>query len=599
MSVDGWRTVLVLGGIRSGKSRYAESLLAGATAVRYVATGATDPDDPHWSARIAAHRQRRPQAWHTDEVATHPAQLVELLTAAGEDETLLVDDLGGWVTLLLDPARQPADDQATIAELATAVRSCAARLVLVSPEVGLALVATTPVGRAFADALGTTNQAVAKVCDTVVLVLAGQPLRLKPADDAAGPADGPALGAAAREPSAAGEPSGEVPTTAATATTGNGRQPASTPPGTQPPPITPGMKLPMPVERTRKASGERLRRLDQPGAGFGALERVVAFAATVQDTPTPQPWDAVQVMVVHGDHAGGVAAGDSAAEAARRAAQVRAGQGPLAHLAAAAGAAVTVVDAPAAAAIEDGPALDDAGVETALATGWQLAEQAGRTGTQLIVLAACGCGAAGAAAAVLAATTGAEPAGLLGRVPAPGGLIDDNAWMSRCAAVRDALRRTRRGTRSAREVLSQYGGGDIAVATGVLLGAAANRIPVLLDGPVGVAAALVTRDLAGQVRHWCLLPDHGHQPTVKHAADVLGLAPVVDLRLDLGEGTAALTALPLLRSVLALAGALGEHPALAEPDTGQAAAEPVDHEPVDVVEPEPVGPGPASNAPAR
>ena len=84
------------------------------------------------------------------------------------------------------------------------------------------------------------------------------------------------------------------------------------------------------------------------------------------------------------------------------------------------------------------------------------------------------------------------------------------------------------------------GGGDIAIATGILLGATARRAPVLLDGPVGVAAALMSRDLAGQARHWCLLPDHGRSPLVRLAAEVLGLHPLADMRLDLGEGATAL-----------------------------------------------------------
>ncbi|MDG4765128.1 bifunctional adenosylcobinamide kinase/adenosylcobinamide-phosphate guanylyltransferase [Solwaraspora sp. WMMD406] len=578
MSDDGWKTVLVLGGIRSGKSGYAESLVDEAATVRYVATGAFDPDDPEWAARIEAHRARRSERWHTEEAAEHPGRLIELISAAAGGETLLIDDLGGWVTVLLDPAHQPADDRATIADLAAAVRASAARLVLVSPEVGLALVPTTPVGRAFADALGATNQALAAVCDSVVLVIAGQPVEIK-AGGPDGP-DGPLIvpvHAGARPTTSIGETALADPapadSTAVGAAAADRTEAApvgvdqtagstGSPPATieEPSPITPGMALPMPAEKVGVASTDRLGRLDQPGAGFGALARIVAFAAATQDTPTPRPWDAVRVILVHGDHDGGVAAGDSPLESARRAEQARTGVGPLAYLAAAAGADVTVVTAPTAAAIEEGAALPVDDVETALATGWRTAEQAARDGAQAIVIAACGAGSAAAAAAVLAATTGAEPAAVLGRVHTSGGLIDDNAWMTRCAAVRDALHRTRRGTRSAREVLAEFGGGDIAVATGVLLGATANRIPVLVDGPVGVAAGLVSRDLAGQARHWCLLPDHGRQPTVRHAADVLGLTPLLDLRLDLGEGVTSLAALPMLRSTLALAGALGERP---------------------------------------
>ncbi|MFV2009012.1 MULTISPECIES: bifunctional adenosylcobinamide kinase/adenosylcobinamide-phosphate guanylyltransferase [unclassified Micromonospora] len=566
MSVGGWQSILVLGGIRSGKSDYAESLVTGNPVVRYVATGAADPSDAEWLARIEEHRARRPTDWHTDEATGDPGRLIEAISSARAEETLLVDDVGGWVAALLDPARQPADDRGAIAELAAAVRSCPARLVLVSPEVGLALVPSTPVGRAFADALGLTNQLLAEVADAVVLVVAGQPVQLKSTGLAATEQARPEPTEQARLASGPEQPEQAGPELAAADGSGTAAQ------------ITPGMTLPMPAERTRAAGVARLGRLDLPGAGFGALENVIGFAAGTQDAASPRPWDPVQVVLIHGDHEGGVAAGDSPQDSARRADQARAGHGALARLAATAGAVVDVVAAPVAAPIEHRSALTPDEVDSALATGWEMAQRAGRAGVAAIVIAACGAGGAAAAAAVVAATTGAEPAALLGRVPAAGGKVDDGAWMSRCAAVRDALQRTRRGTRGAREVLAEYAGGEIAVATGVLLGATTNRIPVLLDGPVGVAAALVSRDLAGQARHWCLLPDHGRQPTVRHAADVLGLTPLLDLRLDLGEGATALAALPLLRSALALADTLDEHPTFAGPGPagpGPAAADPV------------------------
>ncbi len=188
MSVDGWNTVLVLGGIRSGKSEFAESLVTDAPVVRYVATAPEgDPEDTEWATRLAAHRARRPGSWTTEETTEDPRRLADVLESAEPNEMLLVDDLGGWVTVLLDPDHQPADDVATIAELAEAIRGCAARVVLVSPEVGLSLVPTTPLGRAFTDALGAANRAVADACDAVVLVVAGQPVWLKPAATATEP----------------------------------------------------------------------------------------------------------------------------------------------------------------------------------------------------------------------------------------------------------------------------------------------------------------------------------------------------------------------------------------------------------------------------
>ncbi|TCB97838.1 bifunctional adenosylcobinamide kinase/adenosylcobinamide-phosphate guanylyltransferase [Micromonospora zingiberis] len=621
MSLDGWNRVLVLGGIRSGKSEFAESLVADAATVRYVATAASADDDAEWAARLAAHRARRPVSWSTEETASEPRRLADVIAAARPDETLLVDDLGGWVTVLLDPAHQPADDTATIDELVTAVHGCAARLVLVSPEVGLSLVPATPLGRAFTDALGVVNRAVADVCDRVVLVVAGQPAQLKPA---AAPASTSGPRPTANAVAAAGT---TVPAQAGpTVVDGGVPAPAASPPVTTPEVpvgsasaggdvngwtaptmslpvaasglvIQPGMELPMPDEYTGPQSVDRLATLDVPGIGFGVLEKVVSFAAATQGTPTPAPWRSVRVLLLHGDHEGGAAAGTRPGESARRADQARAGQGVLARLAAEGGASLQVIEAPTAAPIEHGPALTVEQVEAALRYGWRLAEEAVDAGVQLLVLAACGAGTEAAAAAVLAATAGAEPPAVLGRVVTEDGEFDDAAWMQRCAAIRDALHRIRRSSRDAKDVLAQLGGGDIALATGILLGATARRTPVLLDGPVGVAAGLVSRDLAGQARHWCLLADHGGHPAVRLAADVLGLDPLVELKLDLGEGANALTVLPLLRSVLTLAAALPARPDRDKTDETPEA--PVEEDEPDFREPEPDGPGPTSTEPAQ
>ncbi|MEV4765391.1 bifunctional adenosylcobinamide kinase/adenosylcobinamide-phosphate guanylyltransferase [Micromonospora chokoriensis] len=626
MSVQGWNTVLVLGGIRSGKSEFAESLVTDAPVVRYVATAPEgDPEDTEWATRLAAHRARRPGSWTTEETTEDPRRLADVLASAEPNETLLVDDLGGWVTVLLDPDHQPADDVATIAELADALRTCSARVVLVSPEVGLSLVPTTPLGRAFTDALGAANRAVADACDAVVLVVAGQPVWLKPVAvpaEPAAPASAPATATApvvATLADAEGIPEVQLPDvlthTPPTAPNQEAGNPWAAPTMALPMVATglviqPGMELPMPDEYAGPQAVDRLATLDVPGAGLGVLDRVVGFAAATQGTPTPQAWGSVRVLLLHGDHAGGGSAGAVAGESARRAAQARAGQGALARLAAENGASLQVVDVPASAAMEDEPALTLDQVESALRYGWRLAEQAADAGVQLLVLGACGAGTEAAAAAVLAATAGAEPPTVLGRVITDTGEIDDAAWMVRCAAVRDALHRTRRSSRGAKDILAELGGGDVAVATGVLLGATARRVPVLLDGPVGVAAGMVSRDLAGQARHWCLLADHGGHPAVRLAADVLGLTPLLDLRLDLGEGANALVALPLLRSVLALSAALPVHPSLGGGDesalTGEAVpnidepsyldasnTDPDGTEP-DFAEPEPAGPGPAS-----
>jgi adenosyl cobinamide kinase/adenosyl cobinamide phosphate guanylyltransferase len=173
-----WRRALVLGGIRSGKSEYAESLVAGADQVSYVATARRGGGDAEWESRIEAHRARRPAAWSTAEVGDDPYALPELLAGAASSQTLLVDDLGTWLAGVIEATPLGGLDQVA-GDLARAVQACTARVVLVSPEVGLSLVPTTAAGRIFADALGATNRAISTECDTVVLVVAGNAVPVK------------------------------------------------------------------------------------------------------------------------------------------------------------------------------------------------------------------------------------------------------------------------------------------------------------------------------------------------------------------------------------------------------------------------------------
>ena len=173
--------VLVTGGVRSGKSRHAESLLAGHPGVTYVAPGPTaaeDPD-PDWVARISAHQLRRPAGWTTLE--TH--DLAAGLAAAGP---VLVDCLGTWLTATLDEAAAwelPSDRvhaviESRVDEAAAALAAAPGPVVLVTNEVGLGVVPEHRSGRLFRDLLGLVNQRLAAECDEVHLVVAGRVLVL-------------------------------------------------------------------------------------------------------------------------------------------------------------------------------------------------------------------------------------------------------------------------------------------------------------------------------------------------------------------------------------------------------------------------------------
>ena len=173
---------LITGGVRSGKSRLAETVLADAESVTYLAPGPV-PDravDPEWADRIDTHRARRPQHWRTVETADLATGIEQAPGA------VLIDCLGTWVTAVVDHLgtwdaplagwQHRFDEQ--LDTLLAAWSAAAGPLVAVTNEVGWSVVPEHRSGRTFRDLLGTVNQRVAAASDEVLLVVAGRVLRL-------------------------------------------------------------------------------------------------------------------------------------------------------------------------------------------------------------------------------------------------------------------------------------------------------------------------------------------------------------------------------------------------------------------------------------
>jgi len=164
---------LVLGGMRSGKSRHAERLvLASGLDPVYVATA--EAGDAEMAARIAEHRACRGPRWRTIEAPLELAGTLERACAPGR--AVLVDCLTLWLTNLMVRERDvPAEAERLIA----ALPALPGRLVLVSNEVGLGVVPADPMARAFVDHAGRLHQGIAERADAVLFMAAGLPLRLK------------------------------------------------------------------------------------------------------------------------------------------------------------------------------------------------------------------------------------------------------------------------------------------------------------------------------------------------------------------------------------------------------------------------------------
>lgn len=167
---------LVLGGARSGKSRYAERLASKATAVTYIATA--HACDAEMEAKIRRHREDRPKEWRTVE---EPLEIDRAITqSAAESNYIVVDCLTIFTANLLHASGDnPAAMQLHIDRLIAALKSCACPIVLVSNEVGSGVVPAYPLGRRYRDLLGRINQQVAASADHVLLMVAGLPLALK------------------------------------------------------------------------------------------------------------------------------------------------------------------------------------------------------------------------------------------------------------------------------------------------------------------------------------------------------------------------------------------------------------------------------------
>jgi len=175
--------VLVTGGVRSGKSAFAEKLAGVFSDVLYIAT--CEAKDDEMVERIQAHRQRRPAGWATVEV---PLELAQTILRLDDESCLLIDCLGLWVSncLLVSEEKHLADPEGFISEMREKTSALVALLtsrqgesIVVTNEVGFGLVPPFKLGRIFRDCLGIVNATVAEACRDVYLCVVGLPISVK------------------------------------------------------------------------------------------------------------------------------------------------------------------------------------------------------------------------------------------------------------------------------------------------------------------------------------------------------------------------------------------------------------------------------------
>lgn len=338
------------------------------------------------------------------------------------------------------------------------------------------------------------------------------------------------------------------------------------------------MAVTPPDEAVRRQALARSDAQAKPVGALGQLEELGAWLAAWQGECPPRPPAQVRAVILAGDH--GVAArGVSAYPAEVTAAMVRAfvaGKATMNVLARQHGATVRVLDIAVDADLSDlgesvtghklgrssgsidaEDAITRAEAERAVAIGRQLAAEEVAAGADLLILGDMGIGNTTPAAALIAAGLGLTAE----QVTGTGTGLDEAGRAHKVSVIAAALDRAGERAGDPLERLAALGSADLAVGAGFLAGAAESGVPVLLDGVIAVAEATVAEELAPGAMAWFAAGHRSTEPAQAYALDKLGLTPLLDLGMRLGEGSGAMAAVPLLRSAALV---LGELALLAE-----------------------------------
>ncbi len=317
------------------------------------------------------------------------------------------------------------------------------------------------------------------------------------------------------------------------------------------------------------AAAERLAALATPPGALGRLGDAAVWISAAQGQVPPQPLSNVRLVIFAGDH--GVAQhGVSAYPPEITGAMVRAfvaGRAGVSALAAAHDVHVRILDLGVDADLSDLPtdvsahkvrsgsgpihledALTSEQTQQAIGVGRLVAAEEIAAGAQLLISGDMGIGNTTPAAAMIAATLGLPAEEVTGR----GTGIDDATWSHKRDVVQQALDRTADRTCDPIETLTALGSADLAATTGYLLAAAEAGVPVLLDGLMSVACALIAEQIAPGATAWYAAGHRSTEAAQSLALDKLGLEPLLDLGLRLGEGSGAVAAVPVLRSAIAV-----------------------------------------------
>lgn len=558
------RLHLLLGGQKSGKSTAATRLAADSGRHVVVIAPAEAGDDDEFRRRVARHQADRPDHWTTIETF----DLTAGLRQAGPDSYVIIDALDTWLLeiadrhSLLDRLADDAGKEVRSGEASLladvdgwidAATGRPAPVTVVGGQPGLGPVAADRVTRRYVDLHGLVTQRIAARAHLVELVVADRRLPL------------------------------DAPTSKTTSSPADRLDGRTTPDGGRS--IAGLIGAVSPVDPAAAGAARRRHaRLAKPPGSLGHLEDIgVQLAAIAARCPPPVP-QRPRLLVAAGDHGvhdQHVSAWPQQLSTAI-AQSILDGHATASVIAERTGTDLSVLDVGLTGNLTgnltDHPrlrtrkprrgtrdlthtdAMTTDETTAAIHAGSHTARQLIGEGTDLLVVGEVGIANTTPTTALIAALTGTPPADIVGRGATP----DDTTLAHKTASIEAGLER-HGPDRDPLRLLAAVGGLEHAALTGALLAAAAARVPVILDGVTTVAAAIVATRLAPATAGYLIAGHRSTEPANLPALELLGLRPLLELDLRLGEGTGGLLAVPLVRTAAAVLNDVGELTDLTDP----------------------------------
>lgn len=536
------RVLLITGGSRSGKSRFALQKWDSFKRKVFLATAVAT--DPEMAGRIRRHQLERDPRVKTVEEPLHLARAIR--TQASSADVILVDCLTFWLNNLFHSLKGNEEAiQKEIKDFLALLEEKPTSLILVTNEINMGVIPGDSLSRRFVDEQGWLNQEAARRADEVILMVAGIPQVLKSSIRHCEPIE-----------DGRSNPNSKIASVV----------PSGRPRNDDLAIWQERIRSIPPLDGTWKEKArERLREQTRPEGSLGELERSLERLVAIQEEDRPSV-SKKRIYIFAGDH-GVEKEGVSLYPREVTPAMVTnflSGGATINAFARAVEAEVQVVDVGVDHEFEEDPrliqrkirrgtsniketqAMSAEELSAALQIGWEMAAEARKDGVELLGVGEMGIGNTTAASAVIAALTKSRPDQMTGR----GTGIDEKMLEHKIRVIEESLRVNAPFFKDPFTILQSVGGFEIAAIAGCAMGAAAYRIPCVIDGWIATAGALVPIQMNPAILDYLFFAHESEERGHKLLLEELEARPLLRLSMRLGEGTGACLAMGILEAAV-------------------------------------------------